>query len=741
MKNRHFFVLLHRFRVDFINQHKMYMKMMTTFAAIGLLVLASCSKSKDLYDPNISSGDKPEPEIKVEANTFDFSTTQSVNLAVDYSACNAGAVWFSIYADYPLSDDPDPVLKNDLQPVFEAFTNTSGIFNETITLPAYAEHLYVYTGNFFVKDQLLECDVLSGSAKVTAQSSAAATRGAFARTRGEDGTQTNSLETLYQLSYIVDWRTGDKTDTRIYKDWHTPLGTWDANSGRPSYLMTSSDESYSKMAFTEAEMKSIKQTIGNTLVNKGHCPMKYRQAYDLALTEASEVAVTLVGGNTCWNSTMGYYYYPEGQTPTKPEDLNIIMLFPNTQDGMSDFIAKRSGSGDKYNGNIALHPGDMVQLMYYPNIASGDYSGATKIFPKGTRIGFILKSNGWGMQKTVGDKKYHNSYLGERKDAPTVSRQYNAWASSTDGLSYSTDDAEQNNADKGTYGIPNPTGQARTAKFAYQNAEGKQYAIVSFEDACNDDDFDDFILALKPVGVFEPLPTPEEKETKTTGVYAFEDLWPAKGDYDMNDAVVDFEQVWTSKTPDVNIESKIYKEAVKLTTYQNYVTLKSGLAVTIDNKVNPTSVKMKTIKGADVKEANFEKDGNTYLLTDNITGTLGTQFIIEFEYSGGITESQKSTVKPFIYRNEGDGRWEVHIPFEAPTSKMITSYFGTEDDLSDPSKGIYYVREGNYPFAFFLSGTTIEPFKNTILLRDNEKKPIDELYPKFREWSTSKGQE
>ena len=210
------------------------MKRMTTFAAIGLLVLASCSKSKDLYDPNISSGDKPEPEIKVEANTFDFSTTQSVNLAVDYSACNAGAVWFSIYADYPLSDDPDPVLKNDLQPVFEAFTNTSGIFNETITLPAYAEHLYVYTGNFFVKDQLLECDVLSGSAKVTAQSSAAATRGAFARTRGEDGTQTNSLATLYQLSYIVDWRNGDRTDTQIYKDWHTPLGRWDANTGRPS---------------------------------------------------------------------------------------------------------------------------------------------------------------------------------------------------------------------------------------------------------------------------------------------------------------------------------------------------------------------------------------------------------------------------------------------------------------------------------------------------------------------------
>ncbi len=704
--------------------------------------MTSCSKSKDLYDPGISGGDKPEPEIKVEANTFDFSTTQSVNLSVDYSACEAGAVWFSVYADYPFTDDEDPVIKSDVSPIYEAYTNRSGIFNETVTLPAYAEHLYVYTGNFFVKDQLLECDVLSGSAKVTAKSSIASTRGAFAWTRGEDGTQTNSLETLYQLSFIVDWRTGDKTDERIYKDWHTPLGTWNANTGRPAYLMTSSDESYSKMAFSEDEMNGIKQTIGNALTNKKTCDTKYRQPYDLALDQKSEVAVTVVGGNTCWNSTMGYYYYPEGQTPTKPEDLNIIMLFPNTQDGLSDFIAKRSGTGDKYNGNIALHPGDMVQLMYYPNIANGDYSGATKEFPKGTRIGFILKSNGWGMQKPVGNKKYHNIYLGDLKGA-TVSRQYNAWASITDGLSFSTDDAEQNAADGGTYKIPNPTGQARTAKFAYENAEGQQYAIVSFEDACNDDDFDDFILALKPVGVFEKLPTPDERETNVTGVYAFEDLWPAKGDYDMNDAVVDFKQVLTWKTPDVaTTDAKIYKETVNLTTYQNYVALKSGLAVTIENKVTPTSVKMKTIKGADVKEVTFEKDGNTYLLTDDITGTLGTQFVIEFEYSSGITDDkQKSTVKPFIYRNENGGRWEVHIPFEGPTSKMITSYFGTEDDLSNPSEGKYYVRDGNYPFAFFLSGTTVETgnFKNTILLRANEKKPIDELYPLFLEWSTSKG--
>ena len=711
------------------------------FLLFAAITLCSCH-SRDLYDPNYG-------KEEAVANTFDFSTTQSVNLAIDYSACGAGAVFFSIYDEYPMSDDTDPVLRDDIQPVFEAYTNNSGIFNTEITLPAYAEHLYIYTGNFFVKEQLLECNVVNGSVQVTVTNSRATTRSAFAMTRSDDTDQTTSLETLYQLSYLVDWRTGDKINERIYKDWFTPLGSWDAKSGRPSYIMTSDDANYSKLAFTEEEMNGIKQTIGNALTNKKSCDTRYRQPFDLVLDKNSEVAVTVVGGNTCWNSTMGYYYYPEGQVPTRCEDLNIIMLFPNTQDGNSDFIEKKAPGKDdnyKYNGNIALHSGDVVQLMYYPNIANGDYSGATTEFPKGMRIGFILKSNGWGMQKSVGNKKYYNIYKGDLKGSD-VSRQYNAWASSTEGLSYSSNDAEQNDADKGTYAFPNYNGQARTAKFAYENADGQQYAIVSFEDACNDDDYDDIILALKPVGVFEKLPTPDEKVTKTTGVYAFEDLWPAKGDYDLNDAVVDFSQIWTWNTPDVETEeAKIIKESVNLTTYQNYVVLKSGLAVTIKNQVAPISVKMKTIKGADVKDVTFGQEndgenGKVYFLTEDIKANLGTQYIIEFEYKGGITNSQKSIVKPFIYRNENDGRWEVHIPFEKPTSKMITSYFHAEgsDDLSDPDKGIYYVREGNYPFAFFLSGVTVDNFKNTILAQENERVPIDKLYSGFLEWSVSKG--
>ena len=70
---------------------------------------------------------------------------------------------------------------------------------------------------------------------------------------------------------------------------------------------------------------------------------------------------------------------------------------------------------------------------------------------------------------------------------------------------------------------------------------------------------------------------------------------------------------------------------------------------------------------------------------------------------------------------------------EAPTEKMNTSYFGMFSDMSEPEQGLYYVGSGNYPFAFYLSGVSIDAFKDNILLRANEQKAIDEFFPKFIE--------
>ena len=399
-------------------------------------------------------------------------------------------------------------------------------------------------------------------------------------------------------------------------------------------------------------------------------------------------------------------------------DMNIIMVFPNTQDG--NWARAKEKNLVTYNG-IGVHRGDVVQLMYYPNIATNDMTGATKTFPKGTRIGFILKTQGWAMQG--------NNYSIKCKNDKYYNSKYNTWCATTDGLSYCSPIGTQ-----GSY--LNPNGESRGAKFSYKTSKGT-YTIVSFEDAMDDQDFDDLIFALKPVDVFAALPEVETRKSSTNGVYAFEDLWPNAGDYDLNDALVNVKH-----EKEFNNDGKIIKETFYLTTYQNYVELTSGLALTLNTKKTPQSIAMKKIaKDSEVAvDASFTNEDNVYYLTADFKGELGTTYILELTYQNPLESSADlASIKPFIYRSEGDKNWEVHIPMEAPTAKMNKSYFGTGDDCSDPSKGLYFVREGDYPFAFYLHGVNISVFENTILKRANESKRINELFPDFLEWSQSQG--
>ena len=699
------------------------MKKSTMMLLTLMSVMMFSCKDKDLYDPNAV---KPGEEQKV-ANTFDFSTVQDVMLTVDYSAFNThGPVFFSIYYENPfVGEGEDEHLDENIKPIYEDYTDKSGRFNQTVELPAYAKHLYVVTGNFFVTERLMETDVQNGGAKATAKS--AGTRAA-SRAVTRRGAQTNDVSKMPQLSFNVD-DNGNKIGERVYQDWQTPLGTWDDRSGAPSYLIDKSKVDQ-ELIFSDEDMEGLYATVSQVLNANKACRKTYRDHEDLVLDKASEVTITMLGGSTCWNSSLGYYYYEVGKEPTDTKDLNIIMLFPNTQDGNWTRFDSRKND---YNGNIGVNRGDAIQLMYYPNIADGDLSVVSNVFPANTKIGFILKSHGWGMQ----GEDYVIKGFAEND------RKYNVWGASTPGLSYCKVPAGFENK-KSPYQYPNPDGDSRSAKFAYKTVDGGKYAIVSFEDACNDEDYDDVIFALKPIDAFKPLPEIESDRVVTEGVYAFEDLWPAQGDYDMNDVVVDFKHEREMTRNNTNENFKTIYQTFYLTTYQNYVTLVSGLALKLNTKKKPTSIVMKKIaSGSDDEETvTFENDGSIYYLTNDVKAELGTTYILELFYKDGVGKDDLASVEPFIFRKEAnDQEWEVHIPYEVPTAKMDFSYFGKGDDASKVSDNIFFVRSGNYPFAFYLAGVNIDAFKDTILLRANESKMIDKLYPDFLDWSLSKGTE
>ena len=702
--------------------------------ACALFTVFSCSDNDEYF-----SKDK---DSNKEANLFDFSTTQKVDLIVDYSDFEIyGPVLFSIYNTNPIVNENtlSEYVNEDIEPIYEAYTDSKGKFDATITLPAYARVLHIVTGNVFIGLRRAVVEVVNGVAHVKVENNKV-WKSRTTRAISFTGESTNDLEhpktNMFNLWNAVDknYKPGNiyyngsmpyaksGTATQVCKKWNTPLGTWNSASGRPDYLLDPSTATPG-LTFSNDVINGMFATIQNALKSGTSCHEQYRAGADLMLIKDSEVSITALGSYTWWNSSLGYYYYT-GSKPTNIMDVDIIMIFPNTQDG------QRDTSWD-YQGNLGMQRGDVIQLMYYPNIANnGDLSGATKVFPKGTSIGFVLKSNAWGMI----DSDHSIKYVSEQSNGV---RRYNVWHTSTEGLSF----AAKNSWHTGDFKdfCMSPNGESRTAKFAYKDSQGNNYTIISFEDACNDQDYDDVIFAVNPANVFTEQAQVAQGKSTLHGVYAFEDKWPSRGDYDMNDVMVYLENERSFSSNNVK------KQVFSLTTYQNYVTLTSGLAVKLvtDPSNVPSSVNMKKkAKGSTtVKTANFKKDGDYYYLTDDITGELGSTYILEVNYSTAVALDKSASVQPFLYREESDGKlWEVHIPGEAPTSKMNTSYFGQGDDCSNPSTGKYFVRSGDYPFAFYMDNARIEYFED-ILKRENESLPIDTFFPDFIGWSTSHGKQ
>lgn len=683
--------------------------------ACASLFIVSCKDSDEFLGENGNNS-------STEANTFDFSTTRSVDLIVDYSDFKPyGPVFFSVYDANPLVNEGSGLeyVDESIEPIFEGYTDENGRFDATIALPAYAKVLHVVTGNFIVGLRRNMAEVTNGIAKVVVDKPTVPASSRGFRAPGE-GTATKDLSKMYTLNYMIN-KDGSKNQ-KVYKDWLTPLGTWNSATGRPNYLLAHSAENIAKgLVFSDEDMNGLYKAACDALNSGTECKETYRAGADMTITQDAELSITALGSMTCWNSSLGYYYYDEKHIPTKPEDLNIVMLFPNTQDGQRDLTWN-------YQNNIGTVRGDVVQLKYYPNIAKNDenvkYTGATTVFPKGTKIGFILKPNAWSIQ---GDK-----YCSIKSDGSKWNKKMNIWASSTEGLSYANGEVLDQKFSK-----PNPNGEARTAKFAYTSPSGQKFAIISMEDACDDKDYDDLLFALNPANVISDLPEVQEGNTSFHGVYAFEDLWPWQGDYDMNDVVVDFDHMLTFRG------GKVYKETFTMTTYNNTVTLKDGLAFKLKTKVKPSEILVKRKEpGQDYyKTHTYKKEGDVYYLTDDVNKYLGYTYVIVVVYDKAQSMSNLAEYEPFIWREQENGKhWEMHLPFCKPTNKIDDSYFGTYDDKSDPSKGIYYVRNSVYPFAFYLANAKAEDFFDTIL-KHGENQPISTYYPEFLRWSSTRGAE
>lgn len=610
--------------------------------------ISSCVDSdKDLYQ------EAPGAEI----NTSNFSTIQKVQVEIDYSNSES-RVPFSIYDGNPLIEGENTtILKENVQALDGAWTDEQGKFTATVELPAYVSNVYIVSTSPFAR-QAIPGKIVNGVLKVS--------------------------DTDEQLTTRASYRESTRFDRNRFNNlgWNTNLGSFDDRSGVIDYAYKGNDP---KLTLSKSEMNELRTTVSKVLNTLGSCPEEYRTQADLYVEEdETAVVLTALRGWTCWNSSLGYYYYRYDQAPASLKDVKVYAVFPNTQMTWNNGSLQASPQGIK--------EGTAVQLKYFddPEYPKG------KNFPKGYYIGFILACNAWNTYFTG-----FNSY--------TLTEGF--YASSTKGFST-----------KVNSGI-----DVRTAMFKDKNSN----IAIAFEDFMDDQNFTDVVFSLKANPEITNVPPVDEDLNTTiekTGVYAFEDEWPKAGDYDMNDVLVQYayQKVF-------NIFNEILSESFTFKTLYNKSTVfTNGLGFILSNEGNAQSTEyfirkenekdFTVASGAD----KFTRESNAIILTDNVKTNPNTEYKVTFKYGDkNSNKKQETSIDAFIYRPSKEGnRLEVHSPMQKPTSKVDTSLFGQYDDRSKPNEGIYYVsdQENIYPFAFYLSNANVNDIAELKNFDKNEKK-------------------
>jgi LruC domain-containing protein len=247
--------------------------------------------------------------------------------------------------------------------------------------------------------------------------------------------------------------------------------------------------------------------------------------------------------------------------------------------------------------------------------------------------------------------------------------------------------------------------------------------------------------------------------TSTFATVAFEDFWPKKGDYDLNDVVVHYRITETLKDDEV-IKSTIYG---KMGAYGGH--FHNGFAIRLaglnasDIDVVNTYQKHNGVQLADsglesgVSDASFVVSSDLTLNHGSACEFYRTEnsckepesfnFEIHVELNDGVDSSSLISMPydPFIFANTDQfhnevvtpitgKRWEIHLPDQSATILFDDNMFGLEDDDSNHVLSKYFKTDLNHPWALFMTVEWSWPTEQTDVLQ---------AYPSFQDYVESGG--
>lgn len=659
--------------------------------------IASVSCKRFTYEDFRNNKLKPE-------DFFGFSSFSSIKLDIDYGPLGAKAP-VSVFVNEPKFKDN--VLLPDVKADYSVYADENGRIKAAANLPSYGDTLFIVTERLGLPT-VLKCGVKDGVVSVRTGDLAASAQ--IAATKADKDLQVFDIKDNYYS--IVKW-TGDYG--KII----------DANG-----LVSEGN-------LTADKIRSIQQTIwGGSHRPSGIDNSNYTTELDnnnVVVRQDSEVFLTFVSESSEKMNTLCYYVY-QNKLPGKPDKIKKYIVIPNASSaGNAPFAGNYGGS--KFSPESApIAANTKIQLLYVD-----DAGNVSKTFPAGSKIGFQTIDNSYICYHK---KDYNRSYVWWRGYNFESLDKYNtigAINSNYPTVLLHTDNKLNNG------------GVKRSCYISFQMKDGTLVFGLE-EDGWDkngwDKSYDDLIFTIEssvPGSIDDPErpnPDPEVPEDETLDTYyltyAFEDLWSYRGDYDMNDVVMEHKLL--VDFGEDNYVKEI-KDVFRVANRQYSATFPDGFAVRI-----PYGQKGEmTIPQGAFDETVGEDATGCVLLFENAQEVLGEEFVITRRFSPGELRRELVSLDydPFIIVSGDDrvpwtekGRYEVHMPKKVGTMKHNYYFYGMGDEA-------YYVdKDGKHPFAI----TVPLPAFPTVGYPEyyhivTEMVAIEKEYEFFEPWCESWGEE
>lgn len=628
---------------------------------------------------------------------FDFSSVSSIVLDIDYGPLGAKAP-VSVFVNEPKFKDN--VLLPDIKANYSLYADETGRVKTAAKIPSYGDTVFVFTERLGLPN-LLKCAVKDGVVSIRAAGNAVSAQAAA--TKADEDLQVFGI--LDNYFSIVKW-TGDFG--KII----------DANG------------IVSEGKLTADMIRRIQQTIwGGSQRTAGIDNSEYTTDLDnnnVVVSQDSELFLTFVSEASEEMNTLCYYVYSDN-LQGNPDKIKKYIVIPNASAAGNSPFAGRWGSSEYDPESAPVASNTRIQLLYVD-----EDGNVSKTFPAGSKIGF----------QTIG-----NSYICYRKQ--DYDRKYVWWR---DYNFESLDKYKTIGAINSNY----PTTLLHTDKKLNSGGVKNCYMSLKMEDGTivyglesgRDRSYDDLIFTIESsvAGSIDepqrPSPDPDVPEDEMLDTYyftyAFEDLWSYRGDYDMNDVVMEHKLL--VDFGEDNYVKEI-KDVFRVANRQYSATFPDGFAVRI-----PYGQKGEmTIPQGAFDETVGEDATGCVLLFENAQEVLGEEFVITRRFSPGELRRELVSLDydPFIIVSGDDrvpwtekGRYEVHMPKKVGTMKHNYYFYGMGDEA-------YYVdKDGKHPFAI----TVPLPAFPTVGYPEyyhivTEMVAIEKEYEFFEPWCESWGEE